>query len=243
MNILLAVLGFATIVQAGAQSRQMSDTTSAVQVSGQLQLANMGFAPVPAFSFNNPIAIGLLSVKTKHFSFQPDAAVGFNGDPWMANNWFRFALPEQKGWKANIGINPSLFFKTEKMSSGEELVHAYRNLTFEVGAERRLSGVLVRFTWQNIHAFDEGTRSGNFLDISCPLTFVPLKKKLIFHARPQVFYFNFDGNVDGLFTSATVTVELTSLPLSAYTQGVLPLWANFPGNRFKGNFGVFVTFK
>jgi hypothetical protein len=164
-----------------------------------------------------------------------------NGDPWMENNWFRLALPERKRWKTNLGINPSLFFKTEKLDSGEELVHAYRNLTFEVGAERRISGVVVRFTWQNIRAFDEATLSGNFLDIS--LTFVPVKSKLIFHAKPQVFYFNFDGNVDGLFTSATVTAELASLPLSFYTQGVLPLWVNFPGNSFKWNFGVFVTFK
>jgi hypothetical protein len=243
MRIPFALCGLLSMTSAAAQPSAPSDSISPVSVSGQVQLANMGFAPVPAFSFNSPIVTGLLSVKKKQFSFQPDAAVGLNGNPWMANNWFRFMFSERKRWKTNIGINPSLFFKTEKMKPGEELVRAYRNLTFEVGAERRICGVVVHFTWQNIHAFDEGTLSGNFLDISSPLTFVPLKRKLIFHARPQVFYFNFDGNVDGLFTSATVTMEFTSLPLSVYTQGVLPLWTNFPGNSFKWNFGVFVTFK
>jgi hypothetical protein len=243
MNALLIAFAFAGMACDTVQSHTANDSSSLIQVSGRVVVSNMGFAPVPAFSFNSPVVTGLLSVKRKRLRFEADMAVGLNGKPWMANNWFRLTLIEQRGWKANLGINPSLFFKSERPGPDKEIIHAHRNLTAEAAAERQFPGWALRLTYQRIRAFDAGTLSGNFLDVSSSLTIARWQEKLSLHVQPQLFYFNFDGDIDGLFTSATLTAEHARLPLSFYTQGVLPLWTDFPGNSFKWNFGLYVTFK
>ena len=243
MEILLIAFGLVLAASAPAYSLAVKDTIPDDSVSGRVQISNMGFAPVPAFSFNSPIVIGFLSVKKKRFNFEPDAAVGLNGKPWMTNNWFRYTLSERKNRKATLGVNPSLFFKNETLSPGEAIVLAHRNMTLEVAVESTLFGGRLWFTYTNIRAFDKGMLSGNFLDVSGRFTIASIREKLVANFTPQVFYFNFDGNVDGLFASSTIRIEHVKLPLSFYTQGVLPIWSNFPGNRFKWNFGVFMTFK
>src|SRR5687767_4985282 len=104
MNILklacrtaLTVLNLCLIVQAFSQDlKTIKDSVHHLTVHGKIQIANAGFAPVPAFSFNDPLATGCITVRKNRFSFDSDFALGFNGNPWMMNNWFRMKIVDKK---------------------------------------------------------------------------------------------------------------------------------------------------
>ncbi len=223
---------------------QMPDSTGQKSnVSGRVMLANAGFAPVPAFSFNSPLVMGFLSLKKKRFSFEPDLAVGLNGKPWLVNNWFRLAFIDRKKLKATVGLNPSLYFGEVFMLSGESIIRAHRNLTFEFAGEQTLTPLWsLRWTYLLVHAFDTGALSGQFFDISSVITALRLPKIMIVKVKPEVFYFNFDGNIDGFYGSGSVTADLQCIPLSVYFQGVQPFWAGFPGTHYKWNAGLVYGF-
>lgn len=212
-------------------------------VHGKVLLANAGFAPIPAFSFNTPVAIGFLSIKKNRFSYEPDFSLGLNGKPWMANNWFRLTFLGRKKLKLGSGINPSLFFRNERIASGEEIVHAHRNLTFELVTRYTLhENMSFIITYMHVHAFDSGASSGNFIDISSAMSTPYIRDVIKLAIKPQLFYFNFDGDTDGLFTSVTLLVDVLKIPLSFYYQAVSPIWMRFDGNRFKSNGGLIYSF-
>jgi hypothetical protein len=214
-----------------------------IQVNGKLLLANAGFAPIPAFSFNQPLLIASLSIKNRQFRYDPDFSIGLNGKPWMANNWFRFTFMDKKKIRFNAGINPSLFFKIEEQSPGEETYNALRNLTGELGGEYALTEhSSINLLYMHIHAFDKGALSGNFIDISVTIRRVAITNAVFMELKPELFYFDFRGNVDGFFSSASLSISHRLFPLSVYFQGVQPVWSNFPGNHFKWNTGLFYSF-
>ncbi|WP_276372207.1 hypothetical protein [Chryseolinea sp. H1M3-3] len=218
----------------------LHDTTSNVRVSAKLQVSNVGLAPVPAFSFNSPIVFGFLTVKKQAFSFEPDVAVGMNGKPWMTNNWFRFTVFDRNKWKANLGVNPSLFFEYETLGSGEKIIRTQRNLTFEAAVTYKSNGWNLGFLFMNINGCDPGTLSGNFFNIHGEFTAVHIREKIFFNLKPQLFYFNFNSNSDGFFAASALDIKHINLPLTVFTQGVLPLWADFPTTGFKWNFGMLI---
>ncbi len=218
------MFAFALSAVIPAYGLALRDTTYDVRVSAKLQLSNAGLAPVPAFSFNSPIIVGFLTVKKKAFSFEPDAAVGMNGKPWMTNNWFRFTALNRNKWKANFGVNPSLFFENETLDSGEKIIHTQRNLTFEVAGEYKSHGWNLGVLFMNIKGCDPGTLSGNFFDLHGEFKAAHIGEKIFFNLKPQLFYFNFNGNLDGFFASCTLdikhaTVPLTFLPRAFYHCG------------------------
>jgi hypothetical protein len=230
---------------ADVNGQAMDSTNQKINVSasGRVMLANMGFAPVPAFSFNSPLVMGFLSLKKKRFSFEPDLALGLNGKPWLVNNWFRLTCVDQKKLKATVGLNPSLYFGEVLMPSGESIIRAHRNLTFEFAGEGTLTARWsLRWTYMLVHAFDTGALSGQFFDVSSPITALRIPKMMIVKVKPEVFYFNFDGNIDGFYGSGSVTVELLCIPLSVYFQGVQSFWAGFPGTHYKWNAGLVYGF-
>lgn len=168
-------------------------------------LANAGFAPVPAFSFNSPLVMGFLSLKKKRFSFEPDLALGLNGKPWLVNNWFRLAFIDRKKLKATVGLNPSLYFGEVVMLSGESIIRAHRNLTFEFAGEQTLTARWsLRWTYMLVHAFDTGAVSGQFFDVGSVISVLRIPKTMVVKVKPEVFYFNFDGNIDGFYGSGSI---------------------------------------
>jgi len=220
-----------------------ADTVGYPVVSGKIILGKVGFAPIPAFSFNSPILIGFLSIKKKRFSYEPDMAVGLNGIPWMANHWFRYTFMEEGKIRLNAGINPSLFFKNEWIDSGVKILHVSRNFTSELRAQYKASErASLTLTYQYIYALGSGTLSGSFLDLSSTITVLQFSELVQVNLQPQLFYFNFEGDVDGIFTSVICSVDLQKIPLSFYYQAVLPIWTGFSGTSFNWNTGLIYSF-
>lgn len=245
MRLVLLAL-FTTVVfnaVSGARIKEPPTDTVLSNVSGKIIFSKMGFAPIPAFSFESPIAIAFLSVRKNRFSFEPDFALGLNGKPWMGNNWFRFTIFKSEKIKLSTGLNPSLFFKNERNDRGLEIIRVQRNFTAELVTVLNLSPVVsLTATYMNIHAFDHGALSGSFVDLSVTIQVLGVPEVLNVTFRPQVFYFDFDGNTDGFFSSATLTSEFQKIPVSLYYQAVLPVWTDFSGNKFKWNAGVICSF-
>jgi hypothetical protein len=245
MRFVLLLLTYSLVYSGGAAqsstAEKKSDTT--VRINGKIILANAGFAPVPAFSFNSPIAMGFLTIKKRRFSYDPDFSIGLNGQPWMYNNWFRFLFVDRQKLTLSTGVNPSLFFRAQRTITGEQFFHALRNLTFEMAADHKFSDVIsLRMTYMFIHAFDNGALSGNFIDISSSLLLISIPKVVAVNLKQEIFYFNFTGTVDGVFTSASVSLVHHSVPLSLYGQFVLPIWSAFPVKSFQWNAGLAYTF-
>ena len=152
-------------------------------------------------------------------------------------------LRDRKKVKLNAGINPSLFFKTEWTAAGEKILNAQRNLSFEIGGTRKFSkNSSLTLAYMRVHAFDIGALSGNFFDVSSSFPVISTSKIISITLKPELFYFDFEGNVDGFFASTRINIEHRQIPVSIYYQGVLPLWTDFNGNSFKWNMGVVYAF-
>lgn len=218
------------------------DSSTAIVAAGKIQLANSGFAPVPAFSFDDPIATTLFTLQKKRFSYEPDFALGLNGNPWMINNWLRIKIIDKKIVTVKTGINASLFFESELTDAGEDVLHAQRNVSFDVGVESKISDSWrINFTYLHNYGRDPGALSGNFLDIAGSFSPLTISKTIFLSFKQQLFYFGF-GDLKGLSTSTNIRVLHDRFPLALFIQGVLPLWANFPGNDFKWNTGIEYSF-
>ncbi len=94
------------------------DTSAVMAISGKIHIANTGFAPIPAFSFNKPIPIVSLTIRKKRFSYEPDFAVGLNRLPWMINNSLNVNIIDRRKYSVETGVNPSLFFESKPSDFG-----------------------------------------------------------------------------------------------------------------------------
>lgn len=220
-----------------------TDSIKNVRVSGRALLANVGFAPIPAFSFNSPIVIGSLSVSKGRFSYEPDVSLGLNGKPWLTNHWLRFDIKNTGKWNLEAGLDAFLYFETQRNAQGEEVIYAQRNMNFELSNSWLLAknSSLTLTLWHPV-GYDPGALSGNVVDLSISFSDLPCGGEFLFKAKPQFFYFNFDGPVDGIYASLTVGVEHAKLPVSIYFQAVQPFWTGFNAAGFQWNTGMVCTF-
>jgi hypothetical protein len=219
------------------------DSLKVIHVHGKVLFANMGFAPVPAFSFNSPIAIGSLSIKKGRFRYDTDVSLGLNGKPWLNNNWFRYSLVSRKKIQLQAGIDGFLYFYSDQSASGEELLKVQRNLNLELSANFVVGDQSsFQLTLWHIIGYDPGALSGNVFDLGFSPPSVGIGKMLLLDLKPHIFYFNFTGPIDGLYASVTTNISHQKIPLSVCVQCVQPLWTGFPGNHFKANGGLVYTF-
>jgi hypothetical protein len=179
-----------------------------------------------------------LNINKDRFTYEPDFAVGFNGKPWMINNWFRFNFLNDEILILRGGINPSLFFQNVSTDNGEATIQAQRNFSFDLSAETRVSKKYsLQLSYMRNYGCDPGTLSGNFFNVSLYISPLSLSKRILFHLRTEMFYFRF-GEMAGVFGSATARVSHERIRISVFFQCVTPVWANFSGTRVKANAGV-----
>lgn len=229
---------FIVVVLFGQVRAQQQDTVTA---HGNIVVANHGLAPIPAFSLNSPVMSASLSIKKRNFSYDPDVVVGLDGKPWIADNWFRYVLTAERRWKTTVGINPSLFFKSETLNSGDAILQGYRILAFESASVLKLLLWSIRCRYMFIRAVDKGALSGHFAEVTATFNLFRMAK-FTADVRPRLVYFNCDGHVDGLIGSMVTKLEHALLPISIYFEGVAPLWSGFEGNTFKWSAGIVYAF-
>lgn len=237
LAILFACISIETFSSTTHENEE-SDTVSSVKFSAKVLIASSGFAPIPAFSFNKPLLLAFLNINKDRFTYEPDFAVGFNGKPWMINNWFRLNFLNAEIFIVGGGINPSLFFQDVSTDNGESTIQAQRNFSFDLSAEMRISEKSsLQLLYMRNNGCDPGTLSGNFFNVSLYISPLSLSKRILFHLRSEMFYFRF-GEMAGVFGSATARVSHERKPISVFFQCVTPVWVNFSGIHVKANAGI-----
>lgn len=211
------------------------DTTHVATVGATVLVGTSGFAPVPAFSFDSPVATANLTLCKGRMCYEPDISVGLNGKPWMASHWFRFRALRGKRVDASVGVNPSFFFLHHKPDSGRATIEALRNLTLETrvgwAASTRTRVVI---TWMQINAFDAGGLSGSVVDLTSVIA-APWGRFVQMEFKPSLFYFDFDDNTDGFYGASTISATFVKVHIGFQLQAVAPVWTSFEGSRFKWN--------
>jgi hypothetical protein len=197
-------------------------------VDGAIVITHNAFAPIPAFSFDAPALIAMLAIKAEKLRVEPDFSIGFNGKPWLWNNWFRYPLFQNRKTTIGTGVNPGLFFKSDHSKQNENIVSAHRNLTGEIHikyAYSKKAGIILLYRYNK--AFDVGTLNGHSFDLSAEVNQIITHKSFHLNLKPQVFAFDSEGIFKGVFASATLLLLHERLPVMASYQGVRSIATNY----------------
>lgn len=217
-----------------------SASKSPVSFDGLFIANSNGFGPIPAFSFDKPTAMMFLSVQKGRFSYSPDIAIGLDGDLWMTNHWLHYHLPGTDRFHFRTGINPNIFFDHQVSGTQEEIIHAYRYVTFEASGSFTVSQTWdLNLMYRYNRGLDEGTISGHFMDLSSNITLSGSNRSVSFKLAPQLFYFDHTGNLDGIFGGFLASAGYRQNPFSVYFHGVRKIWAAFsPAPVFQWSAGL-----
>ena len=231
--------------QLNCMAQNVKETTRAarkndsLQLSGMMSISRIGFSPVPSFSFDGPIASAFLTIAKAKINYEPGVFWGLNGKPWIIDNWLKYRLLNTASIQLRAGINPGIFFKSELIDEKNEIIKANRNITMGLFGNYKITRLLsLRFTYWYNKRFDSGTLSGHFLDVTGLFPDIQAAKKITVNIKPELFYFNNAGPVDGLFSAAGITIAHIKCPVSLYLQCVEKLWTNFIADDFKWNAGI-----
>lgn len=204
-----------------------------------LRMNNIGFAPVPAFSFNSPIITANSSATFNKVGVLSDIAVGLNGKPWLANLHFQYKFLERQKLKLTIGANPFLYFYEASVGDSSTRIIAQRNLNFEFLSNYQFNrNIGVHVNFMKIRGIDAGSLSGNFAILGLRLSKLKFINGLSINLSPEIFYFNFDGFTDGLFANEVLTISHQRFPVAFHFQAVQKMWANFSVQPFNSNIGL-----
>jgi hypothetical protein len=89
---------------------------------------------------------------------------------------------------------------------------------------------------------DPGTTQGHFINLQADRSDFEIGRKVLLSASLQLFYINYTGNADGLFTAAYVSASLRDIPFSIFGQAIQALTSNIePFPSFKWNVGLAYT--
>ena len=205
------------------------------QMSFELKVNTLGFAPIPAFSFDSPIFYPSIDIKLKRVNLSSDVAVGFNGKPWLLNLRAQYTVVDKGKYRLTLGANPFLFFNEDVNSLSETFIVAQRNLSLKVGSEIKLYHKTgIRLVYLNNRGLDPGALSGHYFALA-PF-FGPLyhNKNLSILFNPDINYLSFDRNIQGSFFNSFLIVNFVKLPLKIQLQMVKRLWADFGAFNLAG---------
>ena len=212
-------------------------------MSSDLKVKTIGFAPIPAFSFDSPIFHPSMDIKLKRLNLSSDVAIGLNGKPWLLNLRAKYILVDNEKCSLSLGANPFLFFYENLNLPFDTFIVAQRNLGLEIGSEIKLfKKTGLRLKYLNNTGFDPGALSGHYFSLG-PF-FGPLynDKNLNLSFNPDINYLSFEGDIEGSFFNSFLVVDFIKLPVKAQFQLVKKLWANFDVFNFNWNARIVWSF-
>lgn len=221
-------------------SREPSDSTrSGLEASATLSLNYNGIAYIPAFSLDKPAITGAFSLAKGRFSYDPVLNYGLDLKPWIIDNWFHYKIIDRPVFEFKTGAVISAFF-SEYEAEGETVLQAQKYLALEfVSTYKFTPRSSLAFTYLLDRGQDPGTLTGHFFNLQADRSDLELGKKVLLSGSIQLFYINYSGDNDGLFTAATVSASLRNIPFSIFFQGIQHFWTNItPSPEFKWNVGL-----
>lgn len=215
-----------------------------IETQGMVLFTNNAFAPLPAFSFDDPAVMTFLSIGWNRFKYEPEFSVGFNGQPWMWDNWLRYSVIQKPGLNIVAGINPNLYFLSTKTENDKTLIEAHRSVSGEIAAILQdYQSNKYMFTYRYNNAFDFGTISGHSIDFAVELQRVAGFSELNISLRPQLFYFNSEGNSDGFYIGNILQLNHRKSSFLLAYQSVQSIWTGFLENpEYNHNLSIIYLF-
>jgi hypothetical protein len=224
-------------------SQESADSTKRkLKAEASVSLNSNGIAYVPAFSLDKPAIIGSFSLIKNRFSYDPALYFSMDLRPWIIDNWFHYKIVDRPVFECKVGGVISTFFS--ELETTEETIHqAQKYLAAEFIGTYKFSPLSsLSFTYLIDRGQDPGTITGHFFNFQANRTDIPLGRKGLLSASLQIFYLNYTGDNDGLFTAANVAATLKNVPFAIFAQAVQALSSNispFPG--FRWNIGLSYT--
>lgn len=243
MRISLCIL--LLLIHIFSQAEEKSDSlTSKLAAAATISLNSNGIASIPAFSLGKPAVLAIITLAKGRFSYDPALAYGLNLQPWFIDNWFHYKIIDRQSFTLRTGINVSTFNSNLNLSEDSVFLRAERYLAFEIAGKYKLTGKSnISLAYWSDNGLEDGSISGHFLSVAGERNDMSAGMNLLFSLRLQVFYINYNGNNDGIFTCPTISASLKNIPFSVFLQAIQPLNTNIiPSPGFKWNAGLTFSF-
>jgi len=225
-------------------SQDNADNTRSKKLHAEASLSinSNGIAFVPAFTLDKPALIGAFSLIKGRFSYDPILAYGLDLKPWIVDNWFHYLIVDRPVFEFTVGAVISTFFSEYEIED-ETILQAQKYLGLEfMGKYKFNQRTSLAFTYLLDRGQDSGTTQGHFFNLQADRSDFELGRKVLLSASLQLFYINYTGNSDGLFTAAYVSASIREIPFSIIGQAIQALTSNIePFPPFKWNVGLAYT--
>ncbi len=240
---LLAPLAFLFVFTlTWSQENPDSTRSKKLKAEATVSINSNGIAYVPAFSLDKPAIIGTFSLIKGRFSYDPMLAYGLDLKPWIIDNWFHYLIVDRPVFELKAGAVIAAFF-SEYETEDETILRAQKYLGLEfTGKYKFNSKTSLALTYLLDRGQDQGTTQGHFINLQADRSDFEIGKKVLLSATLQLFYINYTGNADGLFTAAYVSASLRDIPFFIFGQAIQALTSNIePFPPFKWNVGLAYT--
>ncbi len=225
-----------------SQDNVKSTRSKNLKAEASVSLNSNGIAYIPAFSLDKPALIGAFSLVKGRFSYDPQLCYGLDLKPWIIDNWFHYKFMDRPLFEFKAGAVISSFF-SEYETNSETILQAQKYLALEFISTYKFNpNTSLAFTYLLDRGQDPGTVQGHFFNLQAHRSDIGIGKKGLLSASVQLFYIDYTGNSDGLFTAADLSVSLRNIPISVFTQLIQAISSNIsPFPQLKWNVGLAYT--
>ena len=240
---LLASLVFIFIFTVSwSQENADSAKSKNLEAEATISLNSNGIAYIPAFSLEKPAIIGAFSLVRGRFSYDPQLLYSLELRPWIIDNWFHYRIVDRPAFEFKAGAVISAFF-SEYETEDEVIWQAQKYLAVEFISKYKFSPESsLAFTYLLDRGQDPGTMTGHFFNLQAEKSDINIGKKGLLSASLQLFYINYNGNNDGLFTAGNISASLRNVPFAIFFQAIQGIISNItPFPEFKWNVGLSYT--
>ena len=212
------VLSFLLVMLSQILYAQTTDSTKKVyHFSGNALITNNGISFIPTFSLGKPATIINLSMGDKRLSFDPEFRFSLEGKPWSILLWGRYKVTNTDKFKFTAGTHLGLAYNTPTATingTTYDIIQVKRYWAGELVPNYILNKhISVGLYYLYSHGLDAGTtKNTHFLTLNTNITNIPITKAFFVGFKPQVYYLQMD-NLNGYYTSATVSLYKTKFPL------------------------------
>jgi len=243
MKKLLASLVLVSIFTISWSQESVDSTRSKkLKAEAKVSINSNGIAYIPAFSLDKPAIIGSFSLTKGRFSYDPQLSYSLELRPWIIDNWFHYKIIDRPVFEFKAGAVISSFFSD--IETDEEVIHqAQKYLALEFISKYKFNPTTsLAFTYLLDRGQDPGTVQGHFFNLQADKSDIKLGNKGLFSATLQLFYINYTGDDDGLFTAGNVSFSIRNIPFAIFAQAIQAISSNIePFPEFRWNVGLSYT--
>lgn len=225
-------------------SQESADSTRSKKLKAEatVSINSNGIAYIPAFSLDKPAIIGSFSLIKGRFSYDPQLSYSLELRPWIIDNWFHYKIIDRPVFEFRAGAVISSFFTD--IETDDEVIHqAQKYLAVEFTGKYKFNPTTsLALTYLLDRGQDPGTVTGHFFNLQGDKSDIKLGKRGLLSGTLQLFYINYTGNEDGLFTAGNISFSLRNIPFAVFGQAIQAISSNIePFPKFKWNVGLSYT--